>query len=51
MLYASLGVGVLAVIAAVVVQRVHAKKTRSREQADRDLERAEGEGMVASETK
>jgi ribose 1,5-bisphosphokinase PhnN len=46
MLYTSLGVVALAVVTAVIVQRVHAKRRASREETERDIERAEGEGMV-----
>ena len=46
MLYASLGVVALAVVTAVIVPRVYAKRSASREETERDIERAEGEGMV-----
>lgn len=41
-----LGVVVLAVVAAVIVQRDYAKRRSSRKETERDIERAEGEGMV-----
>lgn len=49
MLYTTLGVVVLAVVAAVIVQRAYAKRSSSRKEkeTERDIERAEGEGMVA----
>ena len=46
MLYTTLGVVVVAVVAAVIVQRAYAKRSASRNETERDIERAEGEGMV-----
>lgn len=46
MLYTTLGVVVLAVVAAVIVQRSYARRA-SHKETERDIERAEGEGMVA----
>ena len=46
MLYTTLGVVFVAVVAAVIVQRTYAKRSAARKETERDIERAEGEGMV-----
>ena len=45
MVYTTLGVVFLAVVAAVIIQRSRARHA-ARKETERDIERAEGEGMV-----